>query len=325
MLSHGRKCLRRLETAVQMISEFLQARRAPAIAAPAGPVAVMPANTPVWLSRSTAPDAQDVALLHGFLESNAVWRRLCFDAFGARVNALAMSLPGHYPCQMEAAALAQSVRSDALIDGFAAELRSRFSGRKVRLIGHSTGALIALSLAARHPGLVSDVLVVTGLFSGQPEGRSPLLRRLFRIPFLGSALFRGRLRWCLRSRARFAAELRASMLAGVSDTEVAQDLWQDLRKSRVTTIEALARWLCDADLTADLRKVQVPVVVMVGSRDVVVPPLHQIALVKALPRCRAVILDAGHLPMLEAPGTFNRFLQGWLAQPVGQHQTPKRR
>ncbi len=264
-------------------------------------------------------------MLHGFFESNAIWRRLSFTAFGAQVNALAMSLPGHYPCRMEAAALTRSVRSDALMDGFAAELRSRFSGRKVRLIGHSTGALIALSLAARHPDLVSDVLVVTGLFSGQPEGRSPLLRTLFRIPFLGSALFQSRLRWSLWSKARFATELRASMMVKVPDPDVAQDLWQDLRRSRVPTIEALARWLCDVDLTADLRRVNVPVVVMVGSRDVVVPPLHQIALAKALPRCRAVILDAGHLPMLEAPETFNRFVQGWLAEPGGQYPAPERR
>ncbi len=271
-------------------------------------------RAPLWLTRSENLQAQNVALLHGILESHAIWQSVDLQGQGAGVNALGLSLPGHFPCQMGRREFLSVIATDRLIDRFADQLRAAFPGQQVRLIGHSTGALLALAIAARHPDCISDVLVVAGFFSGHPTGRSPLLRAILRIPGLGQLAFRARLRWCLATEARFAAELSALLPASAARPAMTAALHDDLRRSDPATIAALARWLCEAEFAAEFAAITVPVSVLVCGQDTVVPPAHQIELVQRLQQGRAAIFAAGHMPMVEAPVAFNRFLHSWFRQ-----------
>jgi pimeloyl-ACP methyl ester carboxylesterase len=158
------------------------------------------------------------------------------------------------------------------------------------------------------------VLVVAGFFSGAPKGRSPVMRAILRVPGLGQLAFRARLRWCLGREDRLAAELATMLPADATRPVLTAALHDDLRRSDPATIAALARWLCDADFATEFAGITVPVLVLVCAHDTVVPPAHQIALLQGLAHGQAAIFASGHLPMVETPVAFNRFLQSWFRQ-----------
>ncbi len=71
---------------------------------------------------------------------------------------------------------------------------------------------------------------------------------------------------------------------------------------------------CDRfDVTRRLREIDIPVFVLVGEDDDIIPPRIAKAMEEALPRADfAVVRGADHSPMIEQPGEFNRLLDKYL-------------
>ena len=64
------------------------------------------------------------------------------------------------------------------------------------------------------------------------------------------------------------------------------------------------------DVRADLAKIDLPTLVVVGSRDVITPVRRVRAMAEGIPGARFVILaGAGHLVMLERPEEFEALLE----------------
>ncbi len=69
------------------------------------------------------------------------------------------------------------------------------------------------------------------------------------------------------------------------------------------------------DSTPLLAAIDVPVLVVTGEQDALIPPTESEALANALPNARLVrIAHAGHLPPLERPDDFNRALLSFLEE-----------
>lgn len=62
--------------------------------------------------------------------------------------------------------------------------------------------------------------------------------------------------------------------------------------------------LRDADLRPSLPHINVPTLVVNGSKDPLIPPADARVLVEGLPQAQHVVLDAGHFPLIEAPEAF---------------------
>lgn len=70
--------------------------------------------------------------------------------------------------------------------------------------------------------------------------------------------------------------------------------------------------LRDTDLRDRLAKIDVPALVINGSRDALIPLDVGRSLAQGLARGRHQLLDAGHFPMIEAPGAFVDAVEGFL-------------
>jgi pimeloyl-ACP methyl ester carboxylesterase len=67
------------------------------------------------------------------------------------------------------------------------------------------------------------------------------------------------------------------------------------------------------DQTRVLAELQVPLLVMVGERDVITPPEEAWRMAQHAPGAKVVVIPAaGHLSNLEQPAAFNAALASWL-------------
>lgn len=166
---------------------------------------------------------------------------------------------------------------DLLVDDLAAFVDA-LALRTFHLAGFSMGATTALAFAVRHPERLRT-LVLVGT-SVEREPRASVARRLF-------------------DPARVAREdpAWAATLAHRHDPGQGEGAWRRL-------LPAIAREVAVQRLPApaDLRRVDAPALVVVGDRDPFVPVDQALALRRALPDGRLLVVpDCGHEALLRRP------------------------
>lgn len=256
-----------------------------------------------------------LVFIHGFLETEAV-----FTTFEARNRLLTagahhLRLPGHHPDDTVAATDAQLHRN-RFLDSFAAELEARFGPRPVRLVAHSTGGLAGLALAHAYPDRVSDLLIMGALSSGRMDGHASAHCQVSTAPLIGAPIFSAGLRFALRSPERFRAQIASVTAAPARPPDVSDDIRRTLLRVDPAVLHRVLLWLMEFDLGAHLPRIEAPVLSVIGMRDPVVPPQHQLNLLRKLPNGHAHLLDTGHLPFLEAPDAIDDLFTAWLAKPL---------
>jgi pimeloyl-ACP methyl ester carboxylesterase len=269
--------------------------------------------SPHWLSED--PGMKTV-LIHGMVMSPAFWS--CFAPSIVREGrAAAYPLPGHSPWRLND--LTQGLTTTAIVDAYAEAIERDFDGEPVTLIGHSTGGFISLLLARHRPDLVSNVILMGAFACGRFEGQERLASRILRLPLLGRHLFiRLFSRW-IATRETFrwgSLECVFDKAAGWETEETIaamEEVREHLLKSQAAEIAAFVSWMSRTSVINELPLIDVPVLNIIGGRDAIVPPLHQIHLSGRLPRAHTVILDkVGHLPMAEARDKVDQLIAAFL-------------
>jgi pimeloyl-ACP methyl ester carboxylesterase len=198
---------------------------------------------------------------------------------------------------------------------FAAALRGFLDGLGIdqaSLVGHSLGGAVVVTYALAHPARVDRLALLGGVVPGFAYRLAPAYR-LLAVPGLGECLsllgcaplYRAALarcfhapdaaeidflvRWAYPARTAFAA--RAAYLATL----------RGVRAEFFAHPEAYRRALAELD---------VPILLVHGRQDPVVPTAHCEAVGRGVPRPTLRWIDAcGHFPHLEHPERLN----GWLA------------
>jgi pimeloyl-ACP methyl ester carboxylesterase len=140
---------------------------------------------------------------------------------------------------------------------------------RVDLAGHSLGGLVAAELAARSSERTRRLVLVAP--AGIPCGRRLPARALPLVETL--------------------AALRGSLPMVVGDA---------VRMGPVGLVRGIA-FVSKCDVTPELRSVRAPTLIVWGERDHLVPLWVAQQWQRALPSSRLVLLQCGHVPMLEAP------------------------
>jgi pimeloyl-ACP methyl ester carboxylesterase len=190
-----------------------------------------------------------------------------------------------------------------LADDVAEFIAGETDGRAV-VCGLSMGGYVAFELWRRHPDRVRAlVLADTRAQADDDEGRENRMRTAQAVR---------------RAGAEPVAKTMVSMLMADATKSRAPELVREVRQMMLDTpprtlIAALAGMAARHDVTAELPEINVPTLVLVGEEDDITPPEIVRAMADAIPGASfRQIPDAGHLPNLEQPESFNRELVDFL-------------
>ena len=186
-----------------------------------------------------------------------------------------------------------------------AGLLDRLGAAPATVAGHSYGATVALRLAELYPDAVSALVLVCP--AGVPRALG-LGDRLLALPVAGEVLARTAMRGAARLLARLPAQGPDIPLGHVPAAIPRARLgayaarWRSGEDWRSFAVEQRALVAEMPAVAASLPSVSVPVVVLAGARDRVVPPSAIPPLAAALPDCSVVWAPAGgHLLIWEEP------------------------
>lgn len=267
-----------------------------------------------YKAAGTGDDA--LLLLHGFASSTYTWREVmtplaashrvvAFDrpAFGLTERPMRPEWPdGQNPYLAESQAdLTTGLMDDLGID-------------QAVLVGNSAGGTIAMLTALRHPARVSALILVDpAIYSG--GGTPAFLRPLFQTPqlqHLGPLIARriqdwgyqfGQSAW--HDPEKFTPEIWQNYSRPLQAENWDRALWELTAASRPLN---LAERFAELDL---------PILVITGDDDRIVPTEQSIRLAEELGAQLAVLPDCGHVPQEECPQAFLQAVQNFLADMDG--------
>jgi pimeloyl-ACP methyl ester carboxylesterase len=210
------------------------------------------------------------------------------------------------------------------VDLHIADLRDvihRYATRGVTLVGHSWGAMLALTFAARHPGMVSGIVLI-GCGTFDPASREILEST---VEQRMTAVHRDRLR--RSSRTIEDEDVRMCVVGRILEPVYSYELaphadeteWYDARGHRESWADML-RLQQSGVYPAEFRSVRAPVLMLHGDYDPH-PGQSTFACLRAvMPQLEYVELErCGHYPWWEssAHDAFFEVLRGHLAHCAG--------
>lgn len=224
------------------------------------------------------------------------WMQPAVDALAARCRVITFSLADEPTC---GASLDDRPGFDCYVQQILDVLDT--TGVKSAIVcGISYGGLIAATFAARHPDRTRAVVVASALPpSWKPDAR---VRLLIRAPRLLSPLF------CINSLRLFPEMVAAKEQLGAAVWFAIRHLATVIRHPFSPALMARrVRWLDGNDLEAEVSRVRVPALVVVGQAELdrVVPVALTKDYLRLWPEARfASVARSGHLGSITRPGEF---------------------
>jgi pimeloyl-ACP methyl ester carboxylesterase len=249
---------------------------------------------PYRLHYLQAGSGPPLVLVHGLGSSAANdWGRL-IPELARRFTVYAPDLPGFGESERPAAA-DYSIRMQ--VEAVRAFMAARRVGR-ARVAGLSMGGWIAARLAGEHPEAIERLVVVdaAGMRPLRPDIPAQVL-----LPRDEEGVRR------LVSVVRFRAPVPPSF--------VARDILRRRLPEEWIVRRALEAMRDGGDwLDGTLRRADVPVLVIWGRQDALIPVAYAAALAAEFPRAELRILDGcGHVPMADCPQAFDDVFVPFLA------------
>jgi pyruvate dehydrogenase E2 component (dihydrolipoamide acetyltransferase) len=271
-------------------------------AAPRNEVVELADGTTIAVLLAGPPDAvETIVFLHGLGGTQSTWASV-LGAFAETYRIAAVDLPGHGASDKPAPDV-----TDYSIPGLAGrigELLEKLDLAPAVLVGHSLGGATALQLALDRPKVVRALALVDSAALGS-EISGELLDRVESEASRDEArrlleLFFENRRFVLE---RGIDEMFAARMAPGADDAV-----------KAIAGNAFTRHGQNVILTDRLGELEVPLLVIWGELDRVIPSRHAIAAVTAQPTAWLEIMEGvGHVPHVEAAPAFAAIVNRWLA------------
>lgn len=243
-------------------------------------------------------DADVVALVNGVLMSTAGWANQV-RPLSERYRLLLHDCRGMWRSERPPGPYSLELHADDLV-----ALLDHLGVERVHLAGISYGAEIGLTCAIRHPDRVASLFLSSAVAS--PD---PLLRAQIGAWIVAAERGDAELLWDLVYATSFSrgwAEAHPEELAAGRRRYAALDF-----RAAAELFRAFLRF----DATAELDRVRVPTLVIVGDEDALKPRPHAERIAGRIPGAEVVVLPgAGHALCLERPAEFNTTLLGFLAK-----------
>jgi len=256
----------------------------------------------------TGGDGSALVWIHGL---NGVWQNwlLNIPAFMDEHRCVAMDLPGFGHSPMPEDGEVSITRYAEVVADVCAALEIE----RVTVVGNSMGGFIGAELTLRFRELVEQLVLVSAAgLAIEHQRRQPLLFAA-RVAEMGGLNMLARMRMiATRPRARRVA-LQTIMRypERVSAALVSQQVQPSRGGGFAPALDALTSY----SFRDRLREIEVPVLVVWGENDMLVPTTDAQRFVDLIGdnARKEIFEDTGHVPMLERPSRFNALLGEFLA------------
>lgn len=229
-----------------------------------------------WETRSGA--GTPVILIHGLGGSSDWWRYTVTELSKSHTVA-AVDLVGFGRNRSFLRRSRLPLRFDDIAGLLARWIEESFT-ESIHLVGNSMGGQIAIHLAAARPDLVRSLVLVNS--TGIPFEMKP-------------------------------ARHLANLMVPPGALSFARVLARDLFRSGPTSLAVAFTRLLRDDARPQMRALTMPVLVLRGARDALVPQAYGEEMAREIPNAELrVVENAGHVPMWENPAAFNRELIAFL-------------
>lgn len=235
---------------------------------------------------------EPILLLHGFCGSSAYFEEI-LPELTSNYRCIVPDLRGHGESDAPNSSYSIDEMADDLIG-----LLNVLEIAKVTILGHSLGGYITLSIAERYPERVNAFgLIHSTAYPDSEEAKEKRLKAVSTIQSQGIQYFVDSL-----VPGLFAEENRESMSSVI-------DKIQEIgyRTSPLGAANTAMAMRERADRRHVLEESQVPVLLVAGESDAVVPPDRTFT-ADGDKVTQALIPDAGHMSMVEAPDELARVI-----------------
>lgn len=233
-------------------------------------------------------------LIHGLFVDHGTWDGVV-SSLCDEYRVVAPDLPGFGQSEKPTDA-----RFPYGIDAFASAIVDLYAGLELgraTIVGHALGGAVAITLAARHPELISRLVLIDTLCY---PARVDLVRRVALAPFVGGFAFKQ-----LWGKAAFRAYLRETYLGDPSRVPSARlDRYYDLFNTPSARASALSTLRATRDtrpVVADIARLSTPTLVIWGQDDALYPAALGHRMSREIRGAGFQLLDAGHAPHEELP------------------------
>lgn len=259
--------------------------------------------------KSAGQDRLAFVLLHGFLASTFTWRELIND-LATQGTVIAFDRPGfgltERPLEWQDA---NPYSYDSQI-GLTIGLMDALGISEGVLVGNSAGGAIALLTTLRHPERVSALILIDPavyINASAPAWIKPLLN-LPQINRIGPYLLRGVQNWGIefgKSAWYDPSKITPQILEGYMLPLKAENwdrgFWEFFLASKALNLET------------NLSNIKIPVLVITGENDRIIPAEQSIHLSKELPDAQVVVIpQCGHIPQEECPAAVLKAMNDFL-------------
>lgn len=267
-----------------------------------------------------SPEVPAVVFIHGVLASVRFWLDAVPSDFRDRRAWYALSLPAHHPSTVPDDFALGQVNEAWFHRLTNAAIEALVGGRKVIVVGHSTGGFAALNLAVHGAPSVIGVVSVAGFHRGEWGGVEGMLLKLASLGRWAEPLFALSLRFARCSafvQRAFATRLahdRKAFRESPLSTRMLENIRRNTRAQDPAALFHLFRGIGRLEIGHRLREIRVPCHVFAGTHDPVVLPAQSLWIGAEVPGATmAVFRDAGHMLFMERTDPYFGALERALA------------
>lgn len=229
---------------------------------------------------------------------------------------MSLDLIGHYPATVPPG-YSHHLSPEQLVHLYVPAVQAMVGDRPVTLVGHSTGGLIALVVAAQLPQQVRRVISLSSVLWGPLTGFLGLMQQVLRYRL--NALFAATVGLVQTSLPVFMlgaslyTHCRLAFLRSSSAWQTYRAAYPWAQRLSAESLALVLRMLDTCDVRPLIAGLRQPVLACTGKCDPIVPPVQTRWLAKHLPQAELhVIDDVGHVLYLEAPDTVAQIIREWV-------------
>lgn len=253
------------------------------------------------LNFSIDGDGKPVVLIHGFAASNQDWVYLTPELVGQGFQVIAPDLIGHGDSNKPLDTGCYTF--NFLYNHFTNWINRLENGRKITMVGHSMGGSIALNYAIQYPGSVDQLVLINPFFN--PNQLNSVLRYINKKPSSYQKVLQRTPQWLIHT----LLSLDVNGWIHYED-RTRQQIAEDYKRASPDIVYIPGSI---PDISTSILDIQVPTLVIWGTRDITLNPQSFPQMVASLPNGYGkAIQGIGHQPHLARPEEVNQYILDFL-------------